>query len=208
MSIAPKPVYAMVDLATKQGSHSEAEFGSTSDLSSIHNYEDVENVKPPVHPTTAEEASTPSVTRHAVESSYTIISKETLLSPDVTRYEYTNITSKNPTDGPKQGSTSLQKIHAAVIFLSLSFVLLFIGTCAGFTFITFKILEMKSQQLDSTPNNSRLMQTISELSANQSMLSDQYCTVNDCMAINQTLGYSLRELSATGANFAAPGTTL
>ena len=140
MSIATKPVHAMVDLATKQGSHSEAEFGSISDLSSIHNYEDVNDVKPPVHPTTAKEASTPSATRPAVESSYTIISKETLLSPDATRYEYTNITSKNSsknsTDSPKKGSTSLQKIHGAVIFLSLSFLLLFIGTCAGFAFIT------------------------------------------------------------------------
>ena len=241
VSVVPKPVYTMVDLEKKRkdrvkakyqpspvgstaGSdkdtkQEEAELCSTSDckdVSSTHKYEDVDinEVKPPLHPaTTTEEASTTGAARPA-KSSYTMISAETLLSPDVTRYEDTNITSDDSKNAPKKGSNSFHKIQCAAIFLSIS--LLFIGMCGGFAFTTFKILEMKSQlQLDSTSNNSdisrlmqtiselqlmqtiselQLMQTISELRANLSVLSDQYCTVTDCRAIDRTLSSSLREL--------------
>ena len=179
-------------------------------MSSTHIYDEVAEVKLPMHPAATEEASTADATR-LVNSTYTMITKETLFPPKGTEYEDINIsvnTSQSvpkkggtedinisvnasqsvPKKGgtedinisvnasqsvPKKGGTLAQKYWCSVIIPVVLFLLLAMSSGLAFTIV--KIFELQSQldSLQHTSDISRLMQSISELRANQSFLSDE-----------------------------------
>jgi hypothetical protein len=188
-NVVPKPVYGMVDLDKKRKDREKAKYSASKadkpdeiieivsdskSLSPRHKYEEIEVIQqePPAPETTS-----------ADNTNYTTISKETLLSPEGSRYEDTHI---SETSLPKEGE---KKLKCILIIFGLLFLLACIG--AGFAFTSVIIFELKSQLLklksgllNSTSGISGLMQSFSEISVNHGY---RYSRIADCAAINQTL---------------------
>jgi hypothetical protein len=150
----------------------ESRISCGKSLSPRHKYEDIKDIQ--------QEPPAPETTR----ANYTTISKETLLSPEGSRYEDTHI-SEN-TSLPKKGEKKLK-----CIFVIFGLLFLLAGIGAGFAFTSVIIFELKSQLLklksgllNSTSGISGLMQSFSEISVNHGY---RYSRIADCAAINQTL---------------------
>ena len=149
--------------ATEQGFPADINHGSVSEsrgMSSTHTYEEAAEC----HPAINEEASTPGATRLA-KSSYTMITKETLLPPQGTEYEDTNISVNASQRVPKKGSA--QKYWCSVIIPVVLFFLFAMSSGLAFTIVKIFELQSRLDSLQYTSDISGLMQNISELRANQ-----------------------------------------